>query len=147
MNIEETEREFGNGSQINPESYREHVNELADEAVALIEGWRKNGEWNPECQEQEIRDEFADGESSHYPWLKGPRNCLGVLLSASNPNEAIREDGEHLIPLDYSDTWDCALYEMASKVMRRDVCKAILEKLELTEARAKLKAAGFHVTE
>ena len=138
MNIEETERRFGDGSQINPESYREHVNELADEAVAQVEEWKKSGEGNPACPEQEIKDEFADGEHGDYPWLKGPRNCLGILMAASNPDEAIREDGEDLIALNYSDSWHCALYEMASKVLIRDVCKAISDKL---------KAAGFHVTE
>lgn len=138
MNIEETEREFGDGSQINPESYREHVNELAEKAVAQVEKWKKNGEWNPECQEQEVRDEFGGVDRLGSLWVRGPRNCLGILMAASNPDEAIREDGEGLIALNYSDSWHCALYEMASKVLIRDVCKAISDKL---------KAAGFHVTE
>jgi len=139
MNIEEIERRFGDGSQINPESYREHVNELAEKAVATTE------KWDTPCRDDEIK-ELVD-EGLDLPWLRGPRNCLGILLSASNPNEAIREGCGDLITLDYSNTWDCALSEMAHRVLLRDVSKAISDKLELTEARAKLKAAGFHVTE
>ena len=115
-------RKFGDGSQINPESYRKHVSELAEKSVSIAERWESP------CQEYEIKELIDEGLD--LPWLRGPHNCLGILLSASNPDEAILGDGEHLITLDYSYKWETALYEMAYRVLLRDVSKAILEKLE-----------------